>query len=71
MRIVKPPKKDLRKTALKGCFKCPFCENELNNKRTGKYIPPIKYIDAKGVTMKVSCFHCNSCGAEWESDRYV
>lgn len=55
--------------ANKGCDKCPCC-GEIY-----KGIPPIKTwyeggFFKKGKYMKVKCYNCHFCGAEWESDPY-
>ena len=57
-----------RKEANVGCLDCPFCgaygiDLIPTTKSYTKGIFKIKY-------MKIDCYHCRKCGAEWESEPY-
>lgn len=47
-----------------GCNKCPCCGEPY------KGIPPIKTWYEKGRHIKIKCYRCRWCGAEWESTPY-
>lgn len=60
-----------KSNANKGCSKCPCCGKAYNR----LLLPPIKTwyeggFFKKGKSMKVDCYTCDSCGAQWESDPY-
>lgn len=62
--------KKAKENANKGCDKCPCCGENYKG-----FSPLIKTwyeggILKKGKHMKIDCYTCESCGAEWESDPY-
>ena len=86
MRITKSSKMASREQSEKeianaGCRKCPCCGEE---KTLIQYIS--EGVSGKGISggvcktwaegfihmkhMKCDCYHCHTCGAEWESDPY-
>lgn len=65
--------KNAKKSANKGCNKCPCCEEPYKMpslvSRTW-YDSGGLFGLGKGKHMKVDCYSCSWCGAEWESDPY-
>ena len=57
-----------KQKALLGCNTCPCCGTPY------KGIPIIRSW-SKGIfkmqSYEVQCFHCQACGAKWESDKYI
>ena len=61
-----------RETANKGCNVCPCCgENRMDGciDHTFKTWKRWSWL-LQTKNMKADCYHCLSCGAEWESDPY-
>ena len=65
--------KMVKQNANKGCDKCPYCGEPYK-------MPSLiskEWYESSGLLglgrskhMKVECYSCRSCGAEWESDPY-
>ena len=56
--------------ANKGCDKCPCCGKPCDNTLALAKTWYEGGLFKKGRHMKVKCYSCSSCGAEWESDPY-
>ena len=58
------------RNANKGCNKCPCCGEAYNSLFPAQKTWYKGGLFKKGKHMRVDCYHCDSCGAEWESDPY-
>lgn len=74
MKITQTPQRAyllqiMRAQANEGCYACPYCGTD-----DSTYIVHTCKTWAKGLIkirhMKVDCYRCKVCGAEWESDAY-
>lgn len=74
MKITKTSKrmselKTAKEIANKGCDKCPCCGEIYNGLPLEKSWYQGRLF-RKGRYMKIDCYTCDSCGAEWESEPY-